>query len=95
MIPWGKRVNIPKIAEELRAVGITGRMNEEGYLAHPHGRDLTPQERQALQAVVAAHDPTPPPDKWKQHHDRIDTYGLPEVKALLRELLRERLPPQE
>lgn len=98
MIPWGKPVAVEQLAAELRVAGITGKMSTEGYLRHPrspqegeHG--LTPAEQQTFTAVVAAHRPMPVVSRWQQHHDRIDTYGLPELRGLLREMLAERLIP--
>lgn len=71
MIRWGKNVNIETIAEELREVGITGRMDADGYLRHPRSADpadhgLTVEEQQTLAQVIAAHDPTPRPNKQQQ-----------------------------
>lgn len=68
MIPWGRGVNVEKVAEELRERGITGRMDAGGYQRHPRSQDpadhgLTAEEQQALAQVVAAHDPTPLPQR--------------------------------
>lgn len=99
MIPWGKSVNLEKIARELAAGGITGRMNDQGFMRHPRSQHeddhgLTPQEQAALAKVVTDHDPAPVKSPWQRHLEKIDTYTLPEIRSLLREMLEERLPRQ-
>lgn len=68
MIPWGKIVNVEKISEELRDVGITGKLDDTGFIRHPRSESddqhgLTSVEQQDLAQVVLAHDPTPKPTK--------------------------------
>lgn len=42
-------------------------------------------------AIKAARGKQRSPSRWQQHHDHIDTYSLPEIRALLKEMLAERL----
>lgn len=80
MIRWGKTVNVERMAEELRARGITGLMDENGFLRHPRSEDpavhgLTVEEQQALAQVVATHDPTPRPDPREEARARLKAYS--------------------
>ena len=59
----------------------------EVWIDHPDGLDIIP-------VVAATRGKKKPKDKWQQHFDHIDTYGLPQLRDLLKEMLAERLPRQ-
>jgi len=84
------------------ATRLDGELKAAGLLIHGCDSDggiswvspPTPDQEAIARQILAAHDPTPRPSRWQQHHDRLDSYGLPELRALLKEMLAERLPRQ-
>ena len=81
--------NVTKLADELRAVGLSGDCASDGRVDLGPGRSWRPgqpaigAEEQAAASVLAAHDPSPTRDQ------RLSARGLTPLQAAMLVVLRK------